>query len=104
MTPPGKQKTPASKKIPMKRNLYSEEQMKSAINAVRSGQSPFAVAKAFNVPRATLISKIEGKYESETCEPYGYFNVAEVKMLTDWMKARGNAGFPITKAQLLDSV
>lgn len=103
-TPQKKKKIPVKKKTPLKRKQYTKKQMEDAINAVKTGQSPFAAANAFNVPRATLISKIEEKYQSDTSGPDGYLNINEEKMLVDWVKAMGNAGFPITKNQLLDSV
>lgn len=49
--------------------LYSEDEMKKAIQAVRSGMSVNKAAKNFSVPRATLARKIQGKV------PEGYSQV-----------------------------
>lgn len=50
----------AKKKTPKKRPFfaYSEDDMKKAIEVVRSGMSKKKAAITFNVPRATLIRKM----------------------------------------------
>lgn len=45
-----------------KPKLYTEKDILSAIEAVKSGSSMYAAAKKWKIPRATLFYKINGKY------------------------------------------
>lgn len=90
---------------PKKYGKYSKENLKAALNAIKSGTPTAAAASTFGVPRTTLIGKIRGKFPEE-CKS-GVSSVLtkeEEKILTDWIINMAKMGFPVTKDQLLDSV
>lgn len=78
--------------------------MTAVINAVKNRITAFVAAKTYDVPRATLISKVQVKYRNESSGPDSFPTVDEEKILVGWIKAMGMSGFPITKNQLHDSV
>lgn len=105
-------KTPKKKKTIQKtspkavkhRMNYSNEQMQNAIVAVKSGMSCSEASKKYEVPRVTLLYKVQGKFKDKKCGCESYLNSEEERLLVNWIGTMGKAGFPVTKNQLLDSV
>ena len=88
-----------------KRLQYSENDMEKALEAVKNGIPVFRASKMFNVPRTTLLYKHTGKYPVERkIGPETVLSKHEEALLVDWIFKSVDAGFPVTKNQLLDSV
>ncbi|KAF2889357.1 hypothetical protein ILUMI_16816 [Ignelater luminosus] len=83
----------------------SPEDMGRAIAAVKSGKYVAFSSKQFNVPRVTLLYKIQGKYEVN-CRigPPTILIQTEEQHLVHWLLNVSDAGFPGTRSQLFDSV
>ena len=65
-----------------KRKLWTEQQMSSAIEAVKGGMKVFAAAREYNVPRMTLQDRISGRViHGKNPGPQPYLNQAEEKEL-----------------------
>lgn len=76
-----------------------------AMEAVRKGASISAAARQYNIPRSTLDDKIRGRYSVECSKgPATVLSKEEEDHLRRWLIFMADSGFPITKAQLLDSV
>lgn len=57
-------------------------------------------AKQFKVPRSTLQKKVKNKKST-----FGkVLSVAEEELLVTWITKMKDAGFPVTKAELINSV
>lgn len=91
------------KKQPKK--SYSQQQLFSAIQAVRTGSSQFAAAKKFGIPRSTLFNKITGKtLLGKKPGPTTVLLPQEERTIENWVFGLAVRGFPVTKRQLLRSV
>ncbi|KAF2892947.1 hypothetical protein ILUMI_13226 [Ignelater luminosus] len=84
---------------------YSPEDMGRAIAAVKSRKYVAFSSKQFNVPRVTLLYKIQRKYEVN-CRigPPTILIQTEEQHLVHWLLNISDAGFPGTRSQLFDSV
>lgn len=84
---------------------YSKDALKNALDEIKRGTASATASKMFNVPRATLISKINRTYP-EDCKSGKATTVTynEENILVNWIISVGKTGFPVTKDQLLDSV
>lgn len=92
----------APKKKP--RFCYSEEDMRSAVEAVKNGESGFSASKRYQVPRSTLMNKVEGKSTLERkMGPAPCFGEAGEQLLVNWVKALSVRGFPVRKGDLVRS-
>jgi transposase len=85
--PANSPRTPTAKTRPF--FSYSEDDMMRAIDAVRNqGMSKKKAASQFNVPRATLIRKIQGKVpETRKMGPPAVLTFAEEILLEKWALA-----------------
>lgn len=84
---------------------YTEQQLFSALQAVKSGSSQFAAAKKFGVPRSTLHNKVTGKtLMGKKPGPTTILSPEEECIIERWVCGLGVRGFPVTKRQLLRSV
>lgn len=91
------------KKQPKKK--YSEQQLLSALEAVKNGSSQFAAAKKFEIPRSTLFNKVHGKTEmGKKPGPSTVLLAEEERIIEKWMFGLATRGFPVTKRQLLRSI
>ena len=45
-----------------KRQQYTEDDMKAALEAINEGMNKHQASKTFNIPRTTLVDAINGKY------------------------------------------
>ncbi|XP_037033041.1 uncharacterized protein LOC119072027 [Bradysia coprophila] len=91
------------KKQPKK--SYSQQQLFSAIQAVRNGASQFASAKKFGIPRSTLFNKITGKtLLGKKPGPATVLLPEEEQTIENWVFGLAVRGFPVTKRQLLRSI
>lgn len=96
---------PRQKEVKKPKFLYSEESMKQALAAVRSGVNVMEASRQFGVPRSTLIYKSSGKSPVE--RKMGPGTVLPEKyeaLLENWIKEMAKRGFPIVKWDLLSSV
>lgn len=84
---------------------YTKENLRNALEAVKSGTPCATAAKQFNVPRTTLIGKLKGIYP-EDCRSGAatVLKPEEEDLLEKWIFNLGKLGFPVTKFQLVDSV
>nr|XP_023025875.1 uncharacterized protein LOC111513886 [Leptinotarsa decemlineata] len=84
---------------------YSQDNLLSALEAIKHGMPRATAAKKFNVPRTTLIGKIDGRYP-EICQSGAstVLTSEEENILVQWILNMARMGFPVTKLQLMDSV
>lgn len=83
----------------------SEEDMRSAVEAVKNGESGFSASKRYQVPRSTLMNKLEGKSPLERkMSPAPCFGEAGEHLLVNWVKAHSVRGFPVWNGDLVRSV
>lgn len=85
---------------------YSEYQMHSALEELRNKKASIReVARKFNVPRATLTEKFKGLRPVEhTMGPKTMLPREIENKIVKCLFTLAEAGFPITKQQLLDNV
>ena len=84
---------------------YSIADVEKAVADVKKGTSINAAGKAFNVPYATLYSRVKEKYPLNAKPgPSSILIPAEEKELVDWIFDMHKRGFPVIKNQLLDTV
>lgn len=101
--------TPFLDKLTMdnkKRLSYSNESLNEALKAVQSKiMSIRKASAAFKIPKTTLIDKLKNKYtKSGTIGAPTVLTAEEESLLEKWILEMGDKGFPVTKAQLLESV
>ncbi|XP_037038910.1 uncharacterized protein LOC119076333 [Bradysia coprophila] len=90
---------------PQSNKKYSEQQLFSAIQAVKNGLSQFAAAKKFSVPRSTLFNKITGKtLIGKKPGPTTVLLPEEERTIEKWVFGLAVRGFPVTKRQLKRSI
>lgn len=78
--------------------------MLEAIEAVKKGSSISAAARRYNILRSTLDDKIRGRYEIGCSKGPPTVFSKEEDHLKNWILYMADWGFPVNKAQLLDSV
>ncbi|XP_034938621.1 uncharacterized protein [Chelonus insularis] len=86
--------------------LYSPEDLKKALAAVREGATTSSASRMFNVPRSTIRNKINGT-SPETSGRTGRESVLgpEIEqILEEWLLESSEKGFPINKDCLVYSV
>ncbi|KAJ3641308.1 hypothetical protein Zmor_027820 [Zophobas morio] len=87
------------------RRNYTKEQMSKVIDAVGRGMAIATAAKAFSVPRTTLLDKISGRSSLETkMGPKTVLPQHEENILEDCIMSLSDMHYPIKKDELLDSV
>lgn len=84
---------------------YSNEDVVNALKEVDHGATIAASARKFGIPRSTLSEKRSGKHPID-CRmgPDTVLTQDEENLLEEWIFHVSDAGFPVTKHQLLDSV
>lgn len=84
---------------------YTQEQLFSALQAVKNGSTQFAAAKRFSIPRSTLHNKITGKtLLGKKPGPTTVLLPEEERTIERWVFGLAVRGFPVTKRQLLRSI
>ena len=85
---------------------YSVKDLEDALEAVRSGQLSLNKASIqFNVPKATLSTKLRGKtIENRRMGPLPVLSFKEEKLLEDWIVGKAKIGFPMHKDEIKDAV
>lgn len=88
-----------------KNKKYSEHELDEAIQAINNGMSVNKASKTFRIPRTTLKDKIHGRYPVH-CKIGAppILSDEEEKILVNWILNENKRMFPVTKAQLCDSV
>lgn len=86
---------PAKKKC--ERFKYSEGQMETAIEAVRSRRLKLnQAAREYNIPKGTLSKKVRGlTIEGRRMGPVPVLTKQEEKTLEDWIVGKAKIGFPM---------
>ncbi|KAG5887835.1 hypothetical protein JTB14_022692 [Gonioctena quinquepunctata] len=84
---------------------YPEENMISALQAVKAGMPVKTASRNFNVPRTTLSYKPKGIHpEGRKMGPETIFNTEHENLLTEWLLIMARSGFPVSKENFLYSV
>ncbi|KAJ8911212.1 hypothetical protein NQ315_014924 [Exocentrus adspersus] len=84
---------------------YSQDDLNNALIAIKHGTPCATAAKRYNVPRTTLIGKINGTYPEDCRSGVSpVLTSEEESILVDWILTMARIGLPVTKQQLLDSV
>ncbi|KAF0714677.1 HTH CENPB-type domain-containing protein [Aphis craccivora] len=87
--------------MPKKRNIFSEANLASAINAVlNDGPSKKAAARQFSVSRSTIQHRIKNPGCKITCGPAAVLSEEEEMMLEYWILECCFKGFPRRKEDL----
>lgn len=85
--------------------MYSEKQMEDALLEVNRGVPVATAARHHNVPRVTLLYKARGKTPAHRkMGPDTVLSKEEELVLIQWITTAAKAGFPVSKALVLDSV
>lgn len=79
--------------------IFRKKNMEKAVNAVKSGAH-----KVFNVPRTTILDKVNGRSPVERKIGIATVLSTEEDLLVKWILHLASCGYPVTKDQLLDSV
>lgn len=89
-----------------KRLNYSNDSLNEAMKAIQSKLMSIRKAStAFNIPRTTLIDKLNNKYtKTGTVGAPTVLTMEEESLLTKWIIEMGAKGFPVTRPQFLESV
>lgn len=87
-----------------KRLCYSRENVALALTEVNEGRSIAAVSRKYNIPESTIRAKKLGLYADKKPGPCTVLNSEEEKELANWVFHCCDKRFPVTRAQLLDSV
>lgn len=95
---------PAKKKC--ERSKYSEGQMETAIEAVRSGRLKLnQAAREYNIPKGTLSKKVRRlTIEGTRMGPVPVLTKQEEKTLEDWIVGKAKIGFPMHIDYVKDAV
>lgn len=84
---------------------YSDTDVHQALEEIQNGASISESARKFGIPRSTLSEKHSGKLPTEyRMGPDTVLSREEENLLQEWILHLADAGFPISKDQLLDSV
>lgn len=84
---------------------YSDKDVYSALEDIEKGATIAASARKYGIPRSTLSEKRSGRHPIEhRMGPCTVLSQDEENLLQKWIFHVADAGFPITKDQLLDSV
>ncbi|XP_068081988.1 uncharacterized protein [Anabrus simplex] len=76
---------------------YTEDNLKSAIEAVRNGMLKKEASRAFEIPRSTLIRKLSGEsQEKRKMGPDPVLGVELESRIKKWMLDLAKQGFPLT--------
>ena len=92
------------KKQKIKRRQYSPDNLKHAVEALKSGLSLRKAANAFGVPVVTLHRKKDNLDVNSKPGPSTVFTQEEEAKIVNWIIYRGERGYPVTKTELLDCV
>lgn len=94
-----------SKKMKVKRKLYSVENLEHALDALKTGLSIRKAALAYGVPVATLARKKQAAITlKKRSGPSTVLLPKEEEEVVTWILYRAERGYPVTKNELLDSV
>lgn len=89
----------------LRRLLYTQEDLNSALNDIKKGCSMYGTAKKYGIPRATLSNKIFGRSPlGKKSGPATILTADEETIIEKWMFGLAVRGFPVTKNQLLYSI
>lgn len=80
---------------------YTDIDVHRALDEIQNGASISESARKFGIPRSTLSEKHSGRLPTEHRT---ILSSEEEALLVKWMFHVGEAGFPVNKDQLLDSV
>ncbi|KAG5891805.1 hypothetical protein JTB14_006195 [Gonioctena quinquepunctata] len=84
---------------------YPEENMISALQAVKAGMPVKTASRNFNVPRTTLLYKSIGIHpEGRKMGPETILNAEHENLLTEWLLIMARSGFHVSKENFLYSV
>lgn len=84
---------------------YTDLDVQRALEDIQNGASISESARKFGIPRSTLSEKRSGRLPIEyRMGPPTVLTTEEESLLAKWIFHVGQAGFPVSKDQLLDSV
>lgn len=84
---------------------YSLEDLKNAIQAVKEGQSTAGAARAFKIPRKTLVDHVSGRSSVDKRPGRARSIPHHIEdSICDKVVSAANTGFPVTKQQFLNKI
>lgn len=84
---------------------YGDDDVYLALEEIQMGSSISKSARKYGIPRSTLSEKLSGRRPPERrMGPATILSREEEMSLVTWILGLSDAGFPITKDQLLDTV
>ncbi|KAJ1524842.1 hypothetical protein ONE63_009710 [Megalurothrips usitatus] len=91
------------KKVKCVRQNYKPEDVLAAMRAIWRGMSRRQAAKVFNIPRSTLLDKLDGKRPVDASPgPNPFLTKAEERTLESWAIDLHRRGFPLKTEDLKD--
>ena len=86
---------------PSKRKQWTEEQMLSAIEAVRKGMAANKAAMLHGIPRSTLKDRLSGRVRHGTKPgPHPYLQPSEEKELVEYLRTAARIGYGKTRREV----
>ena len=86
---------------PSKRKPWTEEQMLSAIEAVRKGMAANKAAMLHGIPRSTLKDRLSGRVRHGTKPgPHPYLQPSEEKELVEYLRTAARIGYGKTRREV----
>lgn len=83
---------------------YTEQELMSAVAAIKNGMPKKEAARVFNIPRATLQFRINHDLANTKPGPPTVLTRAEEETIVEWIVASSKKGFPLRKEDVLYSV
>ncbi|GBP41729.1 hypothetical protein EVAR_33720_1 [Eumeta japonica] len=84
---------------------YSKEALDEALEKINTkAMSLRAVAKKYNIPRATLQFKLKNPYSKSRFGPTPYLTNEEETTIAEWLINMARKGFPRKSDDVLDTV
>ena len=94
---------PYLKKVNRVKQSYKPEDVLAAMHAIWKGMSRRQAAKQYNIPRSTLLDKLDGKRPVEASPgPNPFLTKAEERLLESWVMDMYQRGFPLKCEDLKD--
>ena len=97
-------KNKSENKKKLTRLCYSKEHLAVALEEIHNGKRISEVSRKYNIPESTIRAKKLGIYANKKPGPAPVLTAEEETDLVNWIFCCCEKGFPVTKAQLLESV
>lgn len=93
-------------KVKKKFHQYSEQNLQSAIQSIRTGTKTREACKIFGVPRSTVQDRLKGRVSEKPRQvgPDPYLTLKNENRIVSCLFELAKCGFPLKKQELLETV